>query len=125
MNDKLYKYHRVDVELPINTTAGTLTPDFQLDKEYDTIEGVMAIKIEDGGIPSYNVGLRDADRSYVDLIDIEAWDNTSGVAPKDQFIELNIPAHTNKYFIAINHSATLTAVLKFQLVLKLSKPKNA
>jgi hypothetical protein len=118
---KKYKYYKVDVSIPSGTTATTIDTRFNLDKEFETIEGVQAIVSTSGGIPNFSIGLKNSKTVHIDIMDSKAWDSSTYVAPKDQYLDLGINVDSDDLFVQTQFDTTLTAPIKYQFIFKLSK----
>jgi hypothetical protein len=111
--------------LVANGTAA-LTPveaSVQLDREFNKIVGIGFFQVTDGGIPNnYNVGARSNRKTWLDDININAWNANQNVGPMQKYIVLDIPYGSGDTFYAkVIPNAVTTSDLTAQMVLVLEK----
>lgn len=121
------QYRRQVIQLGQSTNAvanTTIETNISLDKDYNRIIGIGFFETASGGAAAelYDVGARDKRRTWVDDININAWDANTGVGPDDKLMRVNIPYASGDLFYGriiprVNTNTALTG----QMVLLLAK----
>ncbi len=118
-----YRFQSIDVLVANASPAGGYGNNVQLDRDFNRIVGIGYFEKEDGGIPNdYSVGARTIRQTWVDPININAWNANSGVAVMGKYYKVNIPYGSGDTFYAtIETGDVLTSDLTGQMVLILEK----
>jgi hypothetical protein len=118
--DREVRYFVIDVSLPNGSAADVpIEASQQLDRAFNKITGIGFFEVSDGGIPgNYNVGARSNRKTWIDDININAWNANENVGPMDKYIQTDIPyASGDTFFVKVTPNAATTSVLSGQLVL--------
>lgn len=125
MNLAEVRWQVINVTTANPTPANTLTEvNVQLDRDYNNIVGIGYFETDDGGLPEdYNVGARTNRKTWIDDININAWDASSGVSPILKYYPVRIPYGSGDVFYArVTTNGTIsTGSLTGQMVLILSR----
>ena len=86
------RFQVIDVTVPAGSTAGIpFEVSIQLDRAYNQIKGIAYFEVEDGGIPQdYNVGARSNKLTWIDDINVNAWDANQNVGPNFKYYSVSI-----------------------------------
>lgn len=118
-----YRLQKISVLVPDTSAAGSYSNTVQLDRQFNKIIGIGYFERAAGGITTnYDVGAKTDRQTWIDPINISAWNANSGVGPMYKYYSVNIPYSSGDTFYAlINTGALLTADLTGQMVLILAK----
>ena len=125
MENREYTLQVIDIDIANGTAAGFQTSNQKFNQGYDRLDGVALVEKENGGnaaqyevgfdFPSQNVTIRAAHHSLYEF---------TPTTPADaRFNRLNTVAAGAEFSVNTRLLAAATADLKYQLILKLSKPK--
>lgn len=118
-----YRLQKIDVSVANLSAAGSYGNNVQLDRAFNRIVGIGYFETAAGGITTnYNVGAKTDRQTWIDPINIQAWNANSGVPVMGKYYKVNIPyASGDTFYALITTGAALTADLTGQMVLILQK----
>ena len=123
--ERQYRRQVINLGQSANAVANTLIESsVTLDRDYNRIIGIGFFETSDGGAAAelYNVGARDKRRTWVDDININAWDANSGVGPDEKMMRVNIPyASGDLFYGRVTPTVNTNTALTGQMVLLLAK----
>ena len=125
MNLAEVRWQVINMATATITAANTLTEaNVQLDRDYNNIVGIGYFETSAGGLTSnYNVGARTNRKTWLDDININAWNANSGVSPILKYYPCKIPYGSGDVFYArvTTNAAASTSAITGQMVLILSR----
>jgi hypothetical protein len=116
------RFQVIPIVVPAGTAIGTpIEASVQLDRAYNKITGIAFFEIADGGIANdYNVGARSQRLTWIDPINVNAWQADDGVAPDDKYYGTDIPfASGDTFYARVTPNAIPGTNLTAQMVLRL------
>jgi len=123
--ERQYRRQVIELGQAANAVANTtIESSVQLDKDYNRIIGIGFFETANGGAAAelYNVGARDKRRTWVDDINVNAWDANSGVGPDDKMMKTNIPyASGDTFYGRVIPTVNTNSALTGQMVLLLAR----
>jgi len=118
-----YRLQRIDNTITNPSPAGTYGGNVQLDRAFNRIVGIGYFEIANGGLPNaYNVGAKTDRQTWIDPVNINAWNANSGVGVMQKYYKVNIPyASGDTFYTLITTAAATSAAFSGQMVLILQK----
>lgn len=88
-----FRFQRIATNVPNPTQANQIVEaEAQLDRDFNKIAGIAFFETSAGGVAdNYRVGFRTTRRTWIDAININAWDAAANVGPMDKYYEVSIP----------------------------------
>lgn len=121
MSQKRNQTHTVT--LPAGTVAGQYEDNVTLDLGYKRCLGVAVYENNDGGIPNYQIGLRDNRATYQEQTHKNDWVITPDTAPDQRLKSMDLPTDGTKLYIRTVIAQTLTEELSYDIVFKLEEKR--
>lgn len=119
------RFQVINITVPNPTAANTtVEASVQLDREYNRIIGIGYFEIAAGGIAdNYLVGAKSNRKTWIDDININAWDANANVGPMEKYIETDIPYGGGDTFTVrvTTGSSASSAAMSGQMVLILER----
>lgn len=123
--ERQYRRQVIELGQSANATANSIIEtSVQLDRDYNRIIAIGFFETANGGAAAglYNVGARDKRRTWVDDININAWNANSGVGPDDKMMKVNIPyASGDNFYGRVTPTVNTNTALTGQMVLLLAR----
>lgn len=121
---KSYRFQVINITVATGSTANAAyEANVQLDRDYNKVIGIGFFEVADGGIAdNYNVGARTQRQTWLDPININAWQADSGVGPNEKYYKVEIPYGSgDTFYCRVEPNASPASDLKGQMVLILSR----
>jgi hypothetical protein len=120
-----FRYETIQVSLPAGTPAGTHQVDQALDTAYEKAVGVTAYVDKDGGIETFQIGVRDDTNTYVSLANRRHLE--AGIeCPKPlRATPISIPNKSQKVSVLVALTEPLVSALSMDMVFTLERPNRA
>lgn len=112
------KTERKTITIPSGTTASPVSKTIELSNNFDRCVGMLLVEIKDGGIPYYDISLKDRDAVYIDPQHKQVLESGTNQKPDDRFLTVDIPiiGNTSKFEFVTHITETLTTDLVYQLI---------
>lgn len=124
IKDKEVFFQVIDATALSGSLAGQVQEtSIQLNRDYNRIIGIGYFEIDDANVTdNYLVGARTNRKTWIEDININAWDANQNVGPMGKYYEVNIPYGSGDTFYARQTpGATLSSDLTGQMVLILCR----
>ena len=126
MEDQEFTFQVIEVKIADATGPGIQVQDFNFDSQFERVEGVALIETSNGGDASaYKVGFTfPEDSRQVRSVHNSLYKFAAATPQGDRFAKINARAKGASFSVATDLPVAASAVLSYQLVFRLSKPKN-
>ena len=126
MENRDYIFQVIDITVANGTGAGIQSSNQRFNSGYDRLEGIALIEKENGGNASeYEVGFDlSAENLTVQSVHHSLYEFAPATPSSDRFAKMNAQAAGSEFTVNTKLLAAATADLKYQLVLKLSRPNK-
>lgn len=119
------RYQVINITVANPTGANQLTEQsVSLDRDFNRIIGIGYFEVANGNLSgNYNVGFRTQRKQWIDDINIDAWEASTGVGPMFKYYRANIQygsGDTGYARVLLNGTAS-SAAMSGQMVLILKK----
>lgn len=120
---KQFRMQKIAVTVANGSAAGSYQNNVQLDKQFNKIVGIGFFEKTDGGIAgNYDVGAKTDRQTWIDPININAWNANENVGPMFKYYKMEIPyASGDSFYLMLNTGAATSSDLTGQMVLILAK----
>ncbi len=124
MKEKFYQSETITY--PTGTVARAHRQEIILDQGYENCVGLCIIEVEDGGIPTYRVGVEDRNKTIISPLnkDFLQSDKAAGLNLENRVIPVNIRAEGNKIKFITDIPEETTEKLEYDVVLVLEREQK-